>query len=393
MKCRFVRDLEKALAWDTAGALGQDFARGAFPDPEVATGLLTPHRLLDLLSWRSVDFPQIRVLQDGADVHTRSYLTARTSRRGHSVPIVDTEKLRVLLGEGAQVVVDALNHLDPTLEAACRALQWWCGRTVQVNSYLTTGEAAGFDLHWDDHPTVIVQVAGSKRWEVRGPSRVAPLYRDTDPNTEPPEDVVWAGVLKAGEVISIPRGWWHSATRAHHGDGDRLSLHLTFGIAAHTGVDWIGWLADLARDDERFRHDLGPGTDHSELAAALARLAGQHSPADYLTHRRQTDARPRRSVSGGAFGPPEALVCTTPFAPAIVETSQDVTVTAAGRRLRLAPAAAGCVRLLLSGRPITLADAAATTGVDAHKVGAVLLEEGLCTEATPALCSAYTALD
>ncbi|SDX99718.1 Cupin superfamily protein [Saccharopolyspora shandongensis] len=392
MTLRFVRDLEQALAWDNAGDLGRDFARGALPDPELSTRLLTPHRLLDLLSWRSVDFPQIRALQHGADVHTRGYLTARTTRRGQSVPIVDTEKLGVLLGEGAQVVVDALNHLDAAMEVACRALQWWCGMTVQVNSYLTTGDAAGFDLHWDSHPTIIVQLAGSKRWEVRGPSRVAPLYRDTDPNTEPPEEIVWSGVLRAGEVISIPRGWWHAATRADH-DDDRLSLHLTFGMAPHTGIDWISWLADLARDDERFRHDLGPNTDHTALAAALAELASENSPADYLIHQRQTDARPRRSVTGGAFGPPEKLVCTTPFAPDIVETGEAVTVIAAGRRLRFAPAATQCVRLLLSGSPVDLADAAATTGVDVHKLGAVLLEEGLCTEATPALCSAYTALD
>ncbi len=392
MHLRFVRDLEQALVWDHPAELGRTFARGALPNPEVAPRLLTPHRLLDLLSWRSVDFPQIRVLQDGVDVHTRSYLTSRTSRRGQSVPIADTEKLGVLLGDGAQVIVDALNHLDPTLETACRALKWWCDMPVQVNTYLTTGNTAGFDLHWDDHPTVIVQIAGSKQWEVRGPSRLAPLYRDTGPNTEPPDEVVWSGALRAGEVISIPRGWWHSATRTDH-DDDRLSLHLTFGMTPHTGIDWISWLGDLARDDERFRHDLGPGTDHAALTAALAELAGENSPTDYLVHRRQTDVRPRRSVTGGAFGAPEKLVCTTPFAPEIVETSEAVTVTAAGRHLRFAPAAAQCVRLLLSGRPVDLADAVTTTGVDAHTLGAVLLEEGLCTEATPALCSAYTALD
>lgn len=186
--------------------------------------------------------------------------------------------------------------LSPALETACRGLQWWCGMPVQVNTYLTTGDAAGFDVHWDDHPTVIVQVAGSKWWEVRGPSRVAPLYRDTDPNVEPPDAVVWSGVLRAGEVISIPRGWWHSATRTGH-DDDRLSLHLTFGMTPHTGIDWVSWLGDLARDDERFRHDLGPDTDHATLAAALAELAREHSPRDYLVHRRQTDVRPRRSVT------------------------------------------------------------------------------------------------
>lgn len=388
---RFVRDLEQALAWNSPEQFGQDFARGTLPDSELMTGLLTPHRLLDLLSWGSLDFPQVRVIQNGRDVHVPAYMTTRATRRGQTVPIVDTEALARLLGDGAQVVVDALNHIDPTLNVACRALQWWCGLTTQVNAYLTTGDAAGFALHWDDHPTIIVQVTGSKRWEVRGPSRVAPLYRDTEPNTEPPDDIVWSGVLRAGEVISIPRGWWHTATRADHND-DLLSLHLTFGMAQHTGVDWIRWLADLARDDGRFRHDLAPGTDHTVLATELTKLAGENGPADYLVHQRQTDVRPRHSVSGGAFGPPVKVVCTTAFAPDVVETTDAVTVHAAGKRLRFAVEAANCLRLLLSGSPVDLTDAAVTTDVDAHKVGVILLEEGLCSEITPAWSSAYTAL-
>ncbi|MCI2424049.1 hypothetical protein MOQ72_42295 [Saccharopolyspora sp. K220] len=101
----------------------------------------------------------------------------------------------------------------------------------------------------------------------------------------------------------------------------------------------------------------------------------------------------RRSVSGGAFGSPDAVACTTPFAPDIVETGEAVTVIAVGRRLRFAPAAAQCVRLLLSGYSLDLVDGAATNGVDAQKLGAVLLEVGLCTQVTPALCLACTALD
>ncbi|MGH3831563.1 MAG: JmjC domain-containing protein [Pseudonocardiaceae bacterium] len=40
---------------------------------------------------------------------------------------------------------------------------------------MTTQNTAGFDLHWDDHDVIVVQLAGSKMWEVRGTSRPAPL--------------------------------------------------------------------------------------------------------------------------------------------------------------------------------------------------------------------------
>jgi hypothetical protein len=41
-------------------------------------------------------------------------------------------------------------------------MQWWARELGQVNAFLTTGEAAAFRLHWDDHDVVIVQVAGEK---------------------------------------------------------------------------------------------------------------------------------------------------------------------------------------------------------------------------------------
>src|SRR5205823_9167280 len=105
--------------------------------------------------------------------------------------------------------------------------------------------ASGFRLHWDDHDVLIVQLAGEKQWEVRGPSRTAPLYRDADRNDQPSDDIVWAGTMRVGDVMHIPRGYWHQATR--NGNGAGKSLHMTFGFAKRTGVSWLSWLADWSR--------------------------------------------------------------------------------------------------------------------------------------------------
>ena len=91
------------------------------------------------------------------------------------------------------------------MEIACQALQWWSRELVQVNTYLTTADAAGFNLHWDDHDVLIVQLGGEKSWEVRGTSRVAPMYRDTEHSGEPPEEIVWSGTMRTGDVmLSFP---------------------------------------------------------------------------------------------------------------------------------------------------------------------------------------------
>lgn len=84
------------------------------------------------------------------------------------------DRLGQLLGSGCTVVLDTLDSFDPTMEVVCRALQWWSREVVQINTYLTTNDAAGLSLYWGDHDVVIVQIAGEKPWKVRGPSRLVP---------------------------------------------------------------------------------------------------------------------------------------------------------------------------------------------------------------------------
>lgn len=71
------------------------------------------------------------------------------------------------------------------------------------------------------------------------------MFRDAVPHFDPPTEVVWNGTLQAGEVMHIPRGFWHQATRQDKGNG--YSLHLTFSFPKRTGVDYLMWLADQSR--------------------------------------------------------------------------------------------------------------------------------------------------
>ncbi len=200
---------------------------------------------------RSLGNPQVRVFQDGEELHPRSYLSSIANRRGQSVSLVNMGALGNLLNSGATMVLDQANVFDPTLEVACRAMQWWSRERVQVNIYLTTSSAAGFDLHWDDHDVVVVQLGGEKDWEVRGASRPAPMFRDAARNDTAAEETVWAGTLRAGEVMHIPRGYWHRATRNGMAAGG-YSLHMTLGFEKRTAVHWLTWLADWSREHEVF---------------------------------------------------------------------------------------------------------------------------------------------
>ncbi len=397
MRHRLVHNIKHALRWPDASGPGT-FTLGELPDADLPVRLMTPHRLLDELMRGALGLPQLRCLRDGVDLHPNLFTEHLESRRGRVIPAIDTHRLGQLLADGVTVVADALHTVDPTLEIACRAMRWWTGEMVRVNAYLTTGAAAGFGLHWDDHDVIVVQVAGTKTWEVRGTSRPAPMYRDAQPNTTPPDQIVWSGELTAGQVMHIPRGHWHQATRGDQ-DPRGFSLHLTFGFTRRTGVDWLAWVADQAREVELARADLPRHPDprlpaaHTAALAELAHeLAHDRTPARMLAEARVLAAPARCVRTGGMFGPPAAVVAITEFPPVIDASDDAVIVRGGGKQLTCRPDTAPALRVLLSGQPVVLDQLTAHTGIDAAALAARLIQEGLCTEMTDALWSGCTGL-
>ncbi|GAA3746663.1 JmjC domain-containing protein [Salinactinospora qingdaonensis] len=397
MDHRFVDAIEKAFGWPGPDALGTEFARGNIGDSELPARLLPPDRLLDLVMRRSLSAPQFRCFRSGEELHPARFLTDAVSRRGQSVRIADMSRLGRLLDDGCTLVLDEVNFFDPTMEVACRALQWWSHELVQVNSYLTTQEAAGFSLHWDDHDVLILQLAGEKSWEVRNASRPAPMYRDAEPNDMPSEEVLWSGIMRPGDLMHIPRGFWHQATRMEHGPG--FSLHATFGFVKRAGVNWIAWLADRAREHELFRHDLYRGSDPSahaaqreELTSSTSQLIKSHPPEEFLAAREQQRPTPRHVPYLPVFGPPTEIVCITEFPPKIEESSETVAVLAAGKKLTFTAKAGPALRSFLSGNPVRITEVGESTDIDAGQIAKILLKEELCAELTPELSSGFTGL-
>ncbi|NSC25729.1 cupin [Streptomyces albus subsp. chlorinus] len=392
MRHELVSAIEKALGWTGPDEIGKSFARGNIGDLELLERILTPEHLLDVVMRRSLNRPQFRLFQNGEELHPAKYITDTVSPRGQAIPMVDMNRLGGFLREGATLILDQLNTFDPTMEVACQALQWWARERVQVNVYLTTNEASGFPLHWDDHDVVIVQLAGEKEWEVRGTSRPAPMYRDADPNTAPSEEGVWSGVMKPGDVMHIPRGFWHQATR--NGSGSGFSLHATFGITKRTGASYVAWGGDWVRTKEIFRHDLdrNPGADTSELLEELGEFFQENPPAKYLAAYEQQPFPTRNVPFVDIFGPLKAVVCNTHFRPRIEVEGSVVSVTAAGRNLLFAGRALPAVRLLLDGGPVGLDAVKEAVGFDVTEIAETLVKEGLCAPLTKELSLGYTGL-
>ncbi|MGH3518187.1 MAG: hypothetical protein ACRDQ7_12375 [Haloechinothrix sp.] len=118
-------------------------------------------------------------------------------------------------------------------------------------------------------------------------SRPVPMYRDAEPNSEPSEDIVWAGTMRPGDVLHIPRGYWHGTRR------------------------WIQPARDVRGELSQKQHGLTSG---------LSELLFDHPVEAYLAAREQERPPPRHVATGDVFGPPAAVVCVADFPPHIEMT-------------------------------------------------------------------------
>lgn len=225
-------------------------------------------RLSEILRRHRLGFPRLRLVRDGKPLPVASYLRhVSGSRQKITIPRIKSSELTRQLREGATLVLDAVDELSEPVEELAVKLELLFREHVQVNMYAGWQTSRGFDLHWDDHDVFILQVAGRKRWSVYGETRRAPLVSDVEKAARPAGEPVWAATLEDGDLLYIPRGWWHVAEPLAE-----PTLHLTVGVHNRTGLDLLRWLSERVRASEAFRRDLPRMSSTEERAAHLKRL-------------------------------------------------------------------------------------------------------------------------
>jgi hypothetical protein len=191
---------------------------------------------------------------------------------------------------GAFAAGYTLNIMDasafhPGLARRCNRIQAELGFYVHTNAYFTPPGAQGFGTHYDTHDTLIVQIDGTKEWQVFDPIVALPL------ESQPYSEAAHAGKLgpprvvrlAPGDTLYIPHGFPHAAVTA-----EQRSLHLTFAIAPIRAVDLLESLVALAAlQDVDLRRALWPGwhrdpTFAARFSAQLARIVPQAFAAERI---------------------------------------------------------------------------------------------------------------
>ncbi|RCG26483.1 hypothetical protein DQ384_28995 [Sphaerisporangium album] len=185
-----------------------------------------------LLNDQAIRLPAFRMARDNRLVPAPSITRSDRAESAAGKELADPVRMTAELGRGATLVLQGVHRRCLPLRDLTRRLATEIGHAVSVNAYLTPPSAQGFGAHFDPTHAWLTQLEGTKKWRLWEYGR--------RPATDAPDLEL---VLSEGDVLWIPRGWWHEGA-----SGERPSLHLTFAVVATTLADVLeAVVGDLAQ--------------------------------------------------------------------------------------------------------------------------------------------------
>jgi len=234
-----------------------------------------PNGFNDLLTLDDVDFvltttwlrtPAFRLVKDGKPLAESSYTKwAGVGARG-AYGAVDPGKVYSLFYDGATVVLQAMQRYWLPLARFIRDLEVTLTLPAQANAYITPPGSRGLAVHYDTHDVFVLQVSGSKTWQVYDPVIESPLPSQASIEGETTTPVLETE-LEPGDTLYIPRGWRHAATAQA-----AASAHMTIGVLNYAWYDVLQEVLLHAKDELAFRETVpvGYAQEGSDFAGDIA---------------------------------------------------------------------------------------------------------------------------
>lgn len=153
---------------------------------------------------------------------------------------------------GATLVYNHINN-EPFSDNIARQVARFAGARTIVSGYLSFGADESYKNHWDTRDVYAVQLVGKKHWQLTAPDFPMPLYMQQTKDTDIPipEHVDMDIVLEAGDVLYIPRGWWHRPIPL-----GCETFHLAVGTFPPNGYNYLEWLMRKFPSIESLRHSF-----------------------------------------------------------------------------------------------------------------------------------------
>lgn len=150
------------------------------------------------------------------------------------------DQVREGFGQGHTLVVRSAEKHDPELARLAAGFHADFAAPVNVHVYCTPPGRSGFSWHYDPEDVVIVQVGGTKEYQLRKNTvNPWPLLEQMPRDLKYEREVqpTWSCLLRPGDWLYIPCGWWHSA-RGVEGD----SITLAIGMMTPAAIEVLDYL-------------------------------------------------------------------------------------------------------------------------------------------------------
>lgn len=228
-----------------------------------------PHVFKGAVQDGHIDWKDINEVYERADASDRSFKLMN----GYEVPKSEYVESHMNVGrvehryiksvvykymrEGATLVYNRIKN-EPFVTAISRQIASYADAQVIVSGYAAFSGKSSYRSHWDTRDVFAVQLLGRKRWIIKRPNFESPLYMQQTKNISDavePEEVYLDVILEPGDIIYVPRGWWHNPLPLGGG-----TFHLAIGTFAPTGFDYLCWLLNLMPDIPDVRrnfHEFG----------------------------------------------------------------------------------------------------------------------------------------
>jgi hypothetical protein len=268
-------------------------------EPGLYDDLLSAEEVERLVASGALRYPGFRLVKAGEQLSRRDYTVDIPWRPSSFSGAADVDQIVAEWERGATIVLQALHLSRPEVGAFCRSLERTLCHPAQANAYYTPRAAQGLPVHHDTHDVFVLQVSGEKRWLVYEPVWELPLkHQKYSGAMGAPGAPVHDFVLRAGDMLYLPRGWLHEALTS-----ESDSLHLTVGVNVVTWLDAFRAALDECGDEVGFRRSFRTGDPTPLVGLLLSRLEGER------VERRATEklARTRRPIRDGQLAQLRAL--------------------------------------------------------------------------------------
>ncbi|WP_342318732.1 JmjC domain-containing protein [Corynebacterium mayonis] len=181
--------------------------------------------IADIVALPGIRAESIRLAHRGSAVPSFEYVTTGRVGPWSVSDLIDHNRLSSVITErNATLIVDGLDLYDVNFATLHEALNSHFDSIVNLSAILTPRWSKGLSIHIDDEDVIVLQLKGTKDWNIYHPVNFS-FLRGRGIEREELTARERSVRLRPGDLMYVPRGAPHVA--ASGGEG---SMHLTIAI-------------------------------------------------------------------------------------------------------------------------------------------------------------------